>query len=132
MKIEKLNLKKNWFTLIYLFSAAKLRWLLDNDDVIREEYEKGDGNLMFGTVDTWLIYHLTKEKAFVSDITNASRTYFMDLETLDYDDDLLDFWGSILQKSECRKLYLLQNFMGNLPHQNWTIWGSIIKSLRSL
>ena len=71
MKIEKLNLKKNWFTLIYLFSAAKLRWLLDNDDVIREEYEKGDGNLMFGTVDTWLIYHLTKEKAFVSDITNA-------------------------------------------------------------
>ena len=46
---------------------------------------------MFGTVDTWLIYHLTKEKAFVSDITNASRTYFMDLETLNYDDDLLDF-----------------------------------------
>ncbi|KAI5948629.1 GUT1 [Candida theae] len=91
---RKAELKeKTGLPLSTYFSAAKLRWLLDNDDVIREEYEKGDGNLMFGTVDTWLIYNLTKEKSFVTDITNASRTYFMDLETHDYDDDLLDFWG---------------------------------------
>ena len=85
--------QKTGLPLSTYFSAAKLRWLLDNDDTIREEYEKGDGNLMFGTVDTWLIYHLSKERSFVSDVTNASRTYFMDLETKDYDDDLLDFWG---------------------------------------
>ena len=91
---RKAELKeKTGLPLSTYFSAAKLRWLLDNDDVIRDEYEKGDGNLMFGTVDTWLIYNLTKEKSFVTDITNASRTYFMDLETHDYDDDLLDFWG---------------------------------------
>lgn len=85
--------QKTGLPLSTYFSAAKLRWLIDNDDTIKEEYEKGDGNLMFGTVDTWLIYHLTKERSFVSDVTNASRTYFMDLETRDYDDDLLDFWG---------------------------------------
>lgn len=85
--------EKTGLPLSTYFSAAKLRWLLDNDDDIREEYEKGDGNLMFGTVDTWLIYHMTKEKSFVSDVTNAARTYFMDLDTCDYDDDLLDFWG---------------------------------------
>lgn len=90
-KKEELK-QKTGLPLLTYFLAAKLRWLLDNDDHIRDEYEKGDGNLMFGTVDTWLIYHLTKEKAFVSDVTNALRTYFMDLETRDYDDDLLDFW----------------------------------------
>lgn len=91
---KKAELKaKTGLPLSTYFSAAKLRWLLDNDDSLREEYEKGEGNLMFGTVDTWLIYHLTKEKSFVTDVTNASRTCFMDLETLDYDDELLDFWG---------------------------------------
>lgn len=91
---RKAELKeKTGLPLSTYFSAAKLRWLLDNDETIREEYEKGDGNLMFGTVDTWLIYHLSKERAFVLDVTNASRTYFMDLQTRDYDDDLLDFWG---------------------------------------
>lgn len=75
------------------FSAAKVRWLLDNDEAIRDEYELGEGNLMFGTVDTWLIYHLTKEHAYVLDLTNALRTLFMDLETHQYDDELLEFWG---------------------------------------
>lgn len=83
--------EKTGLPLLTYFSAAKLRWLLDNDDVIREEYEKGE-NLMFGTVDTWLIYHLTKEKTFVTDVTNASRTSFMDLDTCQYDDELLQFW----------------------------------------
>lgn len=67
---------------------------------------------MFGTVDTWLIYHLTKEKAFVSDITNASRTYFMDLETLDYDDDLLDFWGIDPTKIRMPKIVSSSEFYG--------------------
>lgn len=110
---RKAELKeKTGLPLSTYFSAAKLRWLLDNDDVIREEYEKGDGNLMFDTVDTWLIYHLTKEKAFVSDITNASRTYFMDLETLDYDDDLLDFWGIDPTKIRIPKIVSSSEFYG--------------------
>lgn len=85
-------LEKTGLPLLTYFSAAKLRWLLDNDDTIRDEYERGE-NLMFGTVDTWLIYHLTREHAYVTDITNALRTLFMDLELRDYDDELLDFWG---------------------------------------
>ncbi|KAI3406079.2 GUT1 [Candida oxycetoniae] len=100
------------------FSAAKLRWLLDNDDTIREEYEKGDGNLMFGTVDTWLIYHLTKERNFVTDITNASRTYFMNLDTQDYDDDLLNFWGVDPTKIRLPKIVSSSEFYGSFAAPN--------------
>ncbi|KAG7665834.1 GUT1 [[Candida] subhashii] len=110
--------EKTGLPLSTYFSAAKLRWLLDNDEVIKEEYEKGDGNLMFGTVDTWLIYHLTKEKTFVSDITNASRTYFMNLETLDYDDDLLDFWGIDPTKISMPKIVSSSEFYGSFTAPN--------------
>ncbi|SCV03132.1 LAMI_0H05732g1_1 [Lachancea mirantina] len=72
------------------FSCSKLRWLLDNEPAVRRAYDSGD--LMFGTVDTWLIYHLTARHAFVSDVTNASRTGFMNLDTLDYDNELLEYW----------------------------------------
>ncbi|RCK59365.1 Glycerol kinase [Candida viswanathii] len=116
---RKAELKeKTGLPLSTYFSAAKLRWLLDNDDVIREEYEKGDGNLMFGTVDTWLIYHLTKEKTYVSDITNASRTYFMDLETLDWDDELLDFWGIDPTKIRFPKVVSSSEFYGEFAAPN--------------
>ena len=62
---------------------------------------------MFGTVDTWLIYNFNKEKSFVTDITNASRTYFMDLETHDYDDDLLDFWRIDSQNSIAQDCFFI-------------------------
>ncbi|CCK72371.1 glycerol kinase KNAG_0J02920 [Huiozyma naganishii CBS 8797] len=78
------------------FSCSKLRWLLDNEPKVREHYESGD--LMFGTVDTWLLYHLTSTNEFVSDVTNASRTGFMDLEAMKYDDMLLNYWGIDRQK----------------------------------
>lgn len=116
-KKEELK-QKTGLPLSTYFSAAKLRWLLDNDDHIREEYEKGDGNLMFGTVDTWLIYHLTKEKAFVSDVTNALRTYFMDLETQDYDDELLDFWGIDPTKIRLPKIVSSSEFYGSFAAPN--------------
>ena len=73
------------------FSSSKLRWLLDNEPKVKEEYEKGD--LMFGTVDTWLLTNLTSNNNFVTDVTNASRTGFMNLDTLQYDPDLLKFWN---------------------------------------
>lgn len=110
--------QKTGLPLSTYFSGAKLRWLLDNDDKIREEYEKGDGNLMFGTVDTWLIYNMTKEKSFVSDVTNALRTYFMDLETRDYDDDLLDFWGIDPTKIRLPKIVSSSEFYGSFAAPN--------------
>ncbi|KAH3668308.1 hypothetical protein OGAPHI_002062 [Ogataea philodendri] len=75
------------------FSALKWTWLYQNVPLIRNAYESGEGDLMFGTVDTWLIYNITREKSFMTDITNASRTSFMNLQTKNYDEQLLEFWG---------------------------------------
>ncbi|KAL1984205.1 hypothetical protein VTN96DRAFT_9339 [Rasamsonia emersonii] len=75
-------------------SCTKLLWMLENVPKVKEAYDKG--RLAFGTVDTWLVYRLNggpQANVFVSDPTNASRTMFMNLETLRYDDTLLDFFG---------------------------------------
>jgi glycerol kinase len=69
------------------FSGTKIKWILDNVPGAREEAEKG--NLLFGTVDTWLIWNLTKGKTFVTDYTNASRTMIFDIKKLTWDDKLL-------------------------------------------
>lgn len=114
----KLKLKTG-LPLSTYFSAAKLRWLIDNDDIIREKYESGDGDLMFGTVDTWLIYHMTKQKSFVSDVTNASRTYFMDLETRDYDDELLQFWDIDPTRIHFPKIVSSSEFYGSFQAPNF-------------
>ena len=74
-------------------SSVKLLWLLRNVDVVRKAYD--EGRLVFGTVDTWLLWHLTGghgKGVFVTDATNASRTMFMNLHTLQYDEELLDFF----------------------------------------
>lgn len=73
------------------FSAVKLRWLLDNAPRVKS-LMKNDGKLMFGTIDTWLIWNLTGCTQHVTDVTNASRTMLMNLETLDWDPILLDFF----------------------------------------
>lgn len=88
-KLEELR-HKNGVPMSTYFSASKLRWLIDNDEEVKATYEKGE--LMFGTIDTWLIYHMTKQNAFVSDVTNAARTMFMNISTFEYDDELLAFW----------------------------------------
>ncbi|PYH77698.1 glycerol kinase [Aspergillus uvarum CBS 121591] len=76
-------------------SSTKLLWMLENVPQVREAYERG--TLAFGTVDAWLVYRLNGgpkiKNVFVSDPTNASRTMFMNLKTLKYDDYLLDFFG---------------------------------------
>jgi glycerol kinase len=72
------------------FSAAKLQWILDHVDGVRDAAERGEA--MFGTVDTWVIWNLTGGTdggRHVTDVTNASRTQLMDLTTLDWDDELL-------------------------------------------
>ena len=70
------------------FSATKIAWILDNIEGTREKANKGE--LLFGTVDTWLIYNLTKGKAHVTDYTNASRTMLFDINTLEWDDRILE------------------------------------------
>lgn len=69
------------------FSAAKLRWILDNVEGAREKAERGE--LLFGTVDTWLIWNLTKGKVHAIDRTNASRTMLYNINSCEWDDDLL-------------------------------------------
>ncbi len=69
------------------FSATKIKWILDNVEGAREKAENGD--ILFGTVDTWLIWKLTGGKAHVTDHTNASRTMLYDIHKLDWDDKLL-------------------------------------------
>ncbi len=76
------------------FSAGKIQWILDNVDGAREAAERGDA--IFGNTDTWLLWNLTGGRdggVQVTDPTNASRTMLMDLETLDWDDELLSFFG---------------------------------------
>ncbi len=78
---------KTGLPLATYFSGPKIRWLLDNVKGARARAEAGE--LLFGNIDTWLIWHLTGG-AHITDPTNASRTMLMDLETLDWDDDLLE------------------------------------------
>ena len=76
------------------FSAGKIQWILENVDGVRDAAERGDA--LFGTTDTWLLWNLTggtRDGVHVTDVTNASRTMLMDLQTLDWDDELLGFFG---------------------------------------
>ena len=76
------------------FSGGKLQWLLENIDGLRADAERGEA--LFGTPDTWLLWNLTGGSlggVHVTDVTNASRTMLMNLETLDWDDELLSFFG---------------------------------------
>lgn len=73
------------------FSGSKVAWILDHVEGARARAEAGE--LCFGTVDTWLIWNLTKGKSFVTDYTNASRTMLFDIHKLEWDDELLDLWG---------------------------------------
>ena len=70
------------------FSATKIKWILDHVEGSRERAERGE--LLFGTVDTWLIWKLTNGQAHVTDYTNASRTMLFNIETLQWDDKLLE------------------------------------------
>ena len=72
------------------FSASKIAWILDHVTGAREKAEAGD--LLFGTVDTWLIWNLTKGAVHVTDYTNASRTMMFDIHNLRWDDNILDYF----------------------------------------
>ena len=71
------------------FSATKIKWLLDNVEGAREKAEAGE--LLFGTIDTWLIWKLTGGKVHVTDYSNASRTMLYNINTLEWDEQLLKY-----------------------------------------
>lgn len=73
------------------FSGTKVRWILENVPGAREKAEKGE--LRFGTVDTWLIWNLTRGEVHVTDVTNASRTLLFNIHTLEWDSELLELFG---------------------------------------
>ncbi len=69
------------------FSGTKIKWILDSDKKIRDQAIKGD--LLFGTIDTWLIWNLTSKKIHATDCTNASRTLLYNIHKLDWDQELI-------------------------------------------
>ncbi|MDR3231964.1 MAG: glycerol kinase GlpK [Synergistaceae bacterium] len=76
------------------FSGTKLRWILENVEGARDKAHRGD--LLFGTIDTWLLWNLTggvRGGIHVTDVTNASRTLLMNIKTLTWDEEMLDFLG---------------------------------------
>src|SRR5690606_32323309 len=87
---EELIRKKTGLLIDSYFSATKIRWILNNVDGAREKAE--NGKLLFGTVDSWLIYNLTDGEKHVTDVTNASRTMLYNISTMQWDKELLDLF----------------------------------------
>ncbi len=79
--------KKTGLIIDAYFSGTKIKWILDNVPEARSLAEKGE--LLFGNIDTWLIWNLTRGKVHVTDYTNASRTMLFNIRTLEWDDELL-------------------------------------------
>ncbi|WP_394776604.1 FGGY family carbohydrate kinase, partial [Flavobacterium sp.] len=82
--------KKTGLLLDAYFSGTKVKWILDNVPGAREKAEQG--KLCFGTVDTWLIWKLTRSKLFMTDVSNASRTLLFNIHTLEWDNELLELF----------------------------------------
>lgn len=83
--------EKTGLVLDAYFSATKIRWILDNVEGAREKAEKGE--LAFGTIDTYLVWNLTKENVHATDYTNASRTMLFNIHTLKWDEELLKLFN---------------------------------------
>ncbi len=90
-EIVKLVRERTGLTNDAYFSASKIKWAIENVPVARELLK--EGKLCAGTVDSYLIFKLTGGKVFATDVTNASRTMLYDIHALDYDEELLKFFG---------------------------------------
>jgi glycerol kinase len=87
---EKKCREKTGLPLDPYFSGTKMRWMLDNSIEVKKALD--ENNLLFSTIDTFLIYRLTSGKTFATEPSNASRTMLMSLHTFEWDDDLLSFF----------------------------------------
>ncbi len=83
--------KKTGLVLDAYFSGTKLKWILDNVEGAREKAEAGE--LCFGTVDSWLVWKLTRGNMFITDVTNACRTMLFNIHTMSWDDELLSLFN---------------------------------------
>lgn len=99
------------------FSGTKIKWILDNVPGARERAERGD--LLFGTVDSWLIWNLTGGKAHVSDYSNCSRTMLFDIDSLCWDEDL------------CKKLGIPMSMLPE-PVPSSQVYGKVAEGLPGL
>ena len=86
--LEEIYRQKTGLMIDAYFSATKIKWILDNVDGARELADQG--KLLFGTVETWLIWKFTKGKVHVTDYSNASRTMLFNINTLEWDKDILE------------------------------------------
>lgn len=89
--IDKLIQQKTGLVVDAYFSATKVKWILDNVPGTREKADKGE--LCFGTIDSWLLWNLTKGQVHATDVSNASRTMLCNIHTLQWDGELLDIFG---------------------------------------
>lgn len=85
--LEKTIKDKTGLVIDAYFSGTKVRWILENVEGARERAEKGE--LLFGTVDSWLVWKLTKGRRHITDYSNASRTMLFNIHTLEWDDEIL-------------------------------------------
>jgi glycerol kinase len=90
-KYEQVCRKKTGLPLDPYFSGSKMRWLLDNVEAVKKAADQKE--LLLSTVDSFLVYRLTSGASFVTEASNASRTMLMNLETFNWDSDLLNFFG---------------------------------------
>ena len=102
------------------FSATKVKWLLDNVDGARHQAMAGE--LMMGTIDTWLVWKLTQGKQHITDVSNASRTMLFNINTMDWDGDLLELFTvprsmlpAVVQSSEVYGQTSTEYFDGEIP-----------------
>jgi glycerol kinase len=82
---------QNGLRIAEYFSVFKLLWLLENSDQVKKAYIEGD--LLVGTIDSWLLYHLSEENNHFTDVTNASRTFLMDLNKRVYSSQILEYFN---------------------------------------
>ena len=99
------------------FSATKVKWILDNVNGARDKAEEGD--LLFGTIDTFLIYKLTGHQNHFTDVTNASRTMLFNIHTLEWDKELLELFD--IPKSMLPEVLSCDGNFGNLNVNNISI-----------
>ena len=99
--------KKTGLVIDAYFSGTKIKWILDNVEGARKKAEQGD--LLFGTVDTWLIWKMTRGEKHVTDVTNASRTLLYNIYDLKWDQELLDLFDipreMLPEVASCSEIY---------------------------
>ncbi|KAM3137955.1 hypothetical protein pb186bvf_009850 [Paramecium bursaria] len=98
--------KKTGLPINTYFSAYKIQWMIENNEDIKNNLE----NIYFGTIDSWIIWNLTGQ--FLTDVTNASRTNLLNLQTLDWDDEILDIFN--IKRSNLAKIQPSQSNFGQI------------------